>query len=289
MPRLLTKIELEELSIVDDPANQHSYATIYKHKKGKNMADQNDITVGKLQKALDEVNKKLADTTAINEAMTKQLDDIKVEKELLEKKSKMSDKEKEYMDDMDDEDEKKKFLEATEKQRADMIEKARSGDEEITVNGNVVRKSNVGDAVFEAMKSQQEQLDKQKDDIEKANKERIEKEIDAVVKTKYQHVAGTDAERAVALKAIRDLPEDAQKALTAIMDANEKLAKAAFEQLGVHSSYTPTEQNEIKKARSDFETKVKEEIEKSNCTKATAMQRVAAANPELAEKYNAAN
>lgn len=289
MANLLSNIKLNELSLVDDPANEHARVTIFKRtdkKKENGMSDALTKQVGDLTKQVEELTKKLEDETAAKSKAEETAAALKADLELAEKKSKLSSEEKEYMDDIEDEDEKKKFLNATAKQRSALIEKAKAGDEIIKVNGRDIKKSAVGDEVFEALKAQQEQAEADRERFEKAEKARVEAELTDIVKTKYAHVAGDVGERVEMLKAMRDMSETTRKAFEKVFESAEKLAKAAFDTKGSAYSYTPQADDDVSKARSKFDDLVEKEMQASNVVKSVATQRIAERHPDLIKQFN---
>lgn len=142
-------------------------------------------------------------------------------------------------------------------------------DATITVGGQQIKKSAVGDAQFSVMKALADERDQQK----------LEKRAE----TEFGHVVGTTAEKALVLKGIEGLPEDneTRKATLAILTSAEKMAKNGFDTLG-------RQQGELtetgKAAVAKFEGKVSELVQKG-VSRSDAMSQARRENPELFAEY----
>lgn len=148
-------------------------------------------------------------------------------------------------------------------------ELAKANDETITVGGQELRKSEVGDANFAVAKALRDERDLAK----------FEKRADA----EFGHVPGTTAEKAELLKAIEAMPDEAKKAAEAILTAHEKMVAAGFERLGTGAlPLTATE----KAATDGFNAKVQEIAKRDNIPLSSAMSK---ARREFPEDFAAMN
>jgi hypothetical protein len=203
--RIMREFNIEELSAVDRPAQEHAKMTIMK----RDDETSQDIDKGDTEMTADEkkqvadLQKSVADLTKQLEAATKASDDSKTAVELqeqltaattkaeeaaaeLEKTkaeaaeaaaeaatlkalSEMDAPQREYFDTLD-KGGKDKFMEMTEDERKKSVKKSLDGDETVEVAGRVVRKSVVGEDQFAIFKAQQEQIDKQAEDFAKQEK-----------------------------------------------------------------------------------------------------------------------
>lgn len=140
-------------------------------------------------------------------------------------------------------------------------------DETIKVGGQEFKKSVVGEASFAVAKAAADERDQA----------RVEKRAEV----EFGHVAGTVAEKALVLKAIERLPDDAKAAAEKILLAAETMAKSGFSRLGSSGEQNPT----AKAATQAFIEKV-EEIEKTEkCDRMAAMRKARVAHPDLFEAY----
>lgn len=140
-------------------------------------------------------------------------------------------------------------------------------DETIKVGGQEFKKSVVGDAAFAMTKA--------------AAAERDQARVEKRAEVEFPHVAGTVAEKALVLKAIEGLPDDAKAAAEKILTSAETMAKSGFSRLGSSGEQSPT----AKAAQQAFIEKV-EEIEKTEkCDRTSAMRKARVAHPDLFEAY----
>lgn len=131
------------------------------------------------------------------EQLQKELDAANARTADLEVLAKMSDAEKTYMSKMD-EDGKKKFMAMTEEERKKAMKTAKAADETFAMaDGQVIAKSDVGEAAFAVMKSQNEQL--QKVHEEKATRDALE-----LVKSLCPNLPGEEIAMAGALRKCKD-------------------------------------------------------------------------------------
>jgi hypothetical protein len=143
-------------------------------------------------------------------------------------------------------------------------------DETIKVGDQEFKKSVVGEASFSLAKAA----------AADAAQTRFEKraEVD------FAHVAGTPADKALVLKHIAAMPEDAQKAAEAILLAAENMAKSGFSRLGSGGEQNPT----LKAATDAFIEKVEAIEVAEKCDRMAAMRKARVAHPDLFETYQEA-
>lgn len=182
---------------------------------------------------------------------------------------------------------------ASEKARADAAEKAKTDaeterdkmktdcaaakaellvatDETIKVGDQEIKKSAVGEASFALAKTL-------------AN-ERETAQLEKRAATEFEHLPGTDSEKALVLKTIAGRADDdpTRKALETILTSAEKMLKAGFGRLGAGGGQTETE----KAAEEAFTAKV-EEVKKNNPNMKPheAMEKARVENPDLFATY----
>lgn len=244
------------------------------------MSDKNqDAVITELEKQVGELSQKLdaalknggADKIA---ALQKQLETQKAALDaaedalaLAKAKADMSDEEKEAFEDMKDEEDKKKFLALVPEDRKKFVADLKKGDETITVDGLTIRKSQVGDAQFAVIKSQQARIAASEAEIvkqrEAAETAEISKRVDEVMK----NLPGETDAKVAALKAVSKLPESVQKTLNTMLEAGDKAIKAAFSTIGKHAGKDPSQ---VEKAQA-FERHVAEIAKRDNLSRAAAL------------------
>lgn len=195
--------------------------------------------------------------------------------------AKMSDKEKDHMKDMD-EDAKKAFMALSADDRAKAVAKKAENDEVLKVDGTEIRKSEVGAAQFAVMKSQQDRIAKQDEEIRKERDERVMTELRKRADDEFEHVAGSTDERASMLKALSDMKDETvRKAFEAVFKQAEEMGKHAFDTLGHRHGDTS-----IAKAASDFEATVTKFEDGGKVSKIEALRKARKADPEGFKAYN---
>lgn len=140
-------------------------------------------------------------------------------------------------------------------------------DETLKVEGNDVKKSEVGAASFAVFKS----LNDRAETAECAKRAADE----------FGHVVGTTAEKALVIKALNTMPEDAQKALTAILTSAEKMAAGGFSRLGAGNDDNP----DVRKSIQTFEGKVAEIEKRDGVAKHLAMSKARTEFPDEFKAY----
>lgn len=155
------------------------------------------------KKALDDLQEQ------VNE-LTKSLKSTNDALEAAEREASLSGAERDYADTLEDKD-RAEFVKMSYEDRTKVMEK-RSSDESITVDGEIVYKSVVGDVAFRVMKSQQAALatsaEKQSALEKSLRVQRFQKQADE----DFSRLPGTSEERATALMAIEDIKDEGARA-----------------------------------------------------------------------------
>lgn len=227
--QILKDFELIEISAVDRPAQPTATMAIIKRKtddEGSPMA----LTAAeiaekeKLQKSIKDLEAKLLKTEGSITEITSQLAEATI-------LSKLHDDEKRFRADMDDKA-KKAFDLLSDEERKKKMALTKANDEVIKVAGKEVRKSEIGEAMFAIVKSQQESLVTQ----EKATKKALEAaELTILTKRagdEFSHLTGTAEEIAGVLKAFEGMPDEVKKTAEGLLSSAEKLAAKAFNREG---------------------------------------------------------
>lgn len=201
MSKLLTKLDIEEVSLVDEGANPDAHIAFFKSKKGIEMT-------------IEELKKKLSEETA-------KVATLEIEKADLEILSKMSDHEKSYMDGLSDDD-KKKFMgldaEGRKKMMGDKYKKSLSPDDIKKMQDDVTKAETKVTELTETVNKRDEEIAKLKGDVET-------QELRAEVEKKYPNSKGTTDEKVEMLKSIRAIENEVvRKNLIDSMDQAERLA-----------------------------------------------------------------
>lgn len=234
-----------------------------------------------LQGQLDEALTKLDEVTT---ALESTLAEKKAAEDALKIEKQMTADEKDYCQGMSA-DEKSAFMAKPPEERKKEMNKRAEGDETVTVEGQTIKKSAVGEAQFAIIKAQAERIAKSEkaiaDEIEKREVAEFTKRADEA----YKHVPGSVEERANVLRHISKLEnEELRKSLDAILESAEKLAKAGFAKLGAKGG-KPEDQNLEKQAR-EFMSKV-DNIRRDfpKMTRQEALSKARRDNPELFKAY----
>lgn len=114
------------------------------------------------------------------------------------------------------------FIEMAADEREACVKACATDEEQFTADdGTVVAKSKVGDAVYKVLRSQQEQISKQRDDMEmEAMKKRAGAEL--------SHLPGELTAKAKALRAINGLQAEDRDCVVAMLKAGDDASKAGF-------------------------------------------------------------
>lgn len=263
-----------------------------------------------LQKKVDELTAKVAELTGQLEKakdgqavieLQKQLDAMKVQvTDLTDKlakaeeaakteaeKAKMTDEEKEYADRLKDEDKKKKFLGMSKAERSAEIAKAKDGDETITVAGQSIKKSVVGEAAFAVFKAQAEETAAMQKRLDEETEKRLSAELTKRAETEIANLPGDVTKKVGVLKAIDKMDKETQDTLTTMLKAGDSAIKSAFESLG-HRDGKGELSKKGKEAVDAFEKRVSEVAARDKLGKTEAMTKARQEFPKEFEAYQAA-
>lgn len=273
--RILRDFRLDKIAAVDNPCQEGARVAIIKRKDD----DMNEIE--KLKKEHDEAIAKInGDWQTKLDALTKQVEKMQADLEVEKAKAKMTDEDKEFMEDEKDEEKKKKFLAMTPELRKAEIAKRKSGDETIVVGGATIRKSVVGEAAFGVLKAQQVLIEESKTALAKAEDERETAKIEKRVDEEFKHVVGKTADKAKVLKHMAKASKDVQDAFEAIMKSAESMIAKGFERFG-HGDGSV----DVRKGQAPFNEAVSKIMARDKISKSRAMEKAAIEHPDLYEAY----
>lgn len=210
--------------------------TIWANECALREAIEDAVKDGKpVQPVLNEYVMSLAQSLLTNEdpamsaELQKQLDEAKAQNAVLTAEAGMNDAQKAYYGTLD-ETAKASFRALDPSTRDVMVSTAKAGDETINFNGAEIKKSAVGDATFQILKSQQEEINTQKEASTVAKFTEMAKSADFVT------LPGDLIAKASALRAIDGLPEVAKAAVTAMLKAGNEAMKARHAPAAQHVS-----------------------------------------------------
>lgn len=153
--------------------------------------------------------------------------------------AKMNDVTKSYYEGLSDE-EKEGFLKmdvAVQKSTAEAAHKKtedlkKANDESIVVSGKTIMKSEVGDAMFAVIKSQQEEISEAQT-IAKAEREaREQQEFVKQAEGLLPNLPGDPNEKGIVLKSINTMPANVSKSLMAMLAAGNAAIEKGFDEIG---------------------------------------------------------
>ena len=159
--------------------------------------------------------------------MSEKYESVVAKNEELTKFAALSDDEKTFVAKMTPE-EKKKFMDASAEEKKKQMDGVKKSDETLTVGGETISKSAVGDAqfaVFKRLAAAEERIAKAEEAAEMA---RLEKRA----ADEFKHLPGTPAAIAKMLKAVGSMSADVAKSLEAVMKAADANAEGAFKKNG---------------------------------------------------------
>ena len=212
------------------------------------------------------------------EALEAQVAELTKSLALAESLAKLSDKERAFMSQLDDEA-AEEFRAAAKEKRDQLMNKAAEGDEVFkSVDGMEIRKSAVGPA-FDILKSQDEALRVTRAELAKQADRAQTVELMKRAEEEFANLPGETVAKVAVLKGLAGLDVDAQATLTAMLKAgNEALAKG-FQSFGVSGG----KPQDITKAAKRDELIKAHMAANPNVTKAVAEVAVISAHPELYE------
>jgi hypothetical protein len=204
----------------------------------------------KIEKAIPDFNKNLGEEDAPLVLKTDKEDQMSKEAlEALQKKfdeqtaqlakttfiAGLNDVEKAHYNGLDEEGQvafEKMDADARAKAVKDAIAKKEAGDETFEMDGATVKKSEVGDAMFMILKAQQARLESSEAEAAKLKAEAVSKALEEESETLWPNTPGTPAEKATMLKAIRNLPKDAQETQMNLMKSADEAFAKSFKEAG---------------------------------------------------------
>ena len=148
----LKNIKIDEVSLCSKGMNEGAEISLWKSE------DKNEETVVKSDNSKQE-DKPMVDEkkTYSQEELDAQVKKVREEKDAEIKKlqliASLTDMEKSYFNSLKSDEEKDGFLKMDSKARAKVVQKAQDSDESLTIEGEVIRKSDVGDAYFKILKT----------------------------------------------------------------------------------------------------------------------------------------
>lgn len=273
MPTELKELALEEISLVDRPANKSARVLLWKSETGPpkddekeedddNPADSGVISArttgdkptGKETKVPDDKTKKAGgdDLAKQVETLTKQVEELTTERDAAVAKAEKADAD----------------LKATTE-----AAKKSAGDEVYTTSdGDQIRKSEVGASVYDILVKQDQQL----------AAERNARELDGFTKdaeTNLANLPGEPLKKGAALLAVSKLGDGPRETLEEMLKAGD----AALGDLGKPAGGTgePTSLAKAKDATVQFNAKVAEIAKRDNCSHMDASSRAVSEHPEL--------
>ena len=194
--------------------NERLAAELKEAKKASGTANTEELDALKAQ--LEEVNK--------------QLETLKSERDAAVAKADLSDAERTFVETLDAEN-ASEFMKMSKKARASFMKTADETDETLVVGSRTVRKSIVGEDVFEVMKAQEERLKLSEEIAKKERDDRITTQLQKRAEAELNNLPGSVAEKVDVLKAVSGLDE-------AVVETLNKIFKAADESLsGAYTSF----------------------------------------------------
>lgn len=208
--------------------------------------DMNELE--KLQKKLDDLQKKLDDDAKTAAAEIAKFKVI----------SKMDDDTKTYLNSLDEEGQAE-FLKKDEKGWVEEIKKSKTDDESFLIHGRTIRKSVVGEDVYEVMKAQQAEIETGKDIAKKEKEKRETAEFTKEAETLYKNLPGDPVAKGKVLKSVKELPKEEKEALTAMLKAgNDAFNKSkVFDEIGSDEVSEDSPEGKLNKMAEDHAEKNK--------------------------------
>lgn len=158
-------------------------------------------------------------------------------------------------------------------------------DDIVTIEGQRIAKSDVGEAMFNILKSQSDKIAKANAEIKKARDEAEMATLRKRADDLYSHVPGTTDERASMLKSIGTMPEALRKSFEKVLMQSEKLSAQAFGKIGKSLA----EIEDLGKSAKGFEHKVAEIQKRDSCSRTDALSKARTEDPEGFKAYQSAS
>lgn len=280
MATKLMSLKLNELSLVDYPANKQAQMTIHK-RSNAGAADNKEQEMDK--KEFDDAIAKLkAENDRVVKALTEKVAKLETDNAMAVAKAKMSDDEKAHMEELS-EDQKKAFSDMKPDERKKAMGVKKSGDS-ITVGGIKIFKSRVGEDTFNALKSQSDEIAKNGEAIKKAEEAREMAVLEKRASDEFGDVVGTDVEKAQVLKHMSTASEEVRKSFDAILKAANDTASPAFKRLGHSQGHVD---QAVEKAAEPFKKRVAEIRKRDDCSRVEALRKAQGEFPKEFEAFQA--
>lgn len=249
-------------------------------------ANENAGLAADLQGQLDDLAKTVEELKTASATAKSELDKANAEKAeaeaIAKTMSEMDEDEREHYKSLSKEDQAK-FRGLSSGDRKKAVKKAADDDETITIDGKAIRKSAVGDGVFEIMKAQAKQIEKTQAEVAKERNAREQAEFTKRAEA-LAHVPGSVEERTAMVAAVSKMSPELRKSFEAVLEQSDKLGKAGFDKLG-HGGGKGAEDDTLAKASRDFMAKVAEIRSRDKCTESLAMSKARKEFPKLFEAY----
>jgi hypothetical protein len=178
-----------------------------------------------------DVSKDLEALKAQVEKLTADLAKASAEKDEAVAKAALSDTERAFHATLDAEN-AAEFMKMGSKARASFMKTASETDDTLTIAGRTVRKSVVGEDVFEIMKAQEERTKDVEKQAAKDRDDRITTQLAKRVDDELDNLPGTVDEKVALLKAVSSLGNAETATLNKILKASNDAMSGAFEALG---------------------------------------------------------
>lgn len=258
------KKQLEEL--------QKTVANLTKQLEAAN-ADDPAKKNAELQKQLDEATVKI-------DELTQAAEQGKVEKEEALVKAKMTDAEKDFMDLLDKDDDKKRFMSADKAERRRMMNKADDDNPVVYKSertGEEFRKNDDARLVVYAKQADEDARIAQDERTKRENSELTKRAEDEL-----SDFTGEVVDKVGVLRAIDQMDEKPRALLKNMLETGGKAIKAAFNRVG-HGD------GSLEKSGRDFEKRVAEIKSRDNCSRADALKTAARECPDEFKAYQEAS
>lgn len=185
---------------------------------------------------------------------------------------------------------KEAFLKSTPEERAKTVAKAREGDETVEIEGQTIRKSEVGATMFSVLKMQNARIAASEIAVKAAVKASEDAVFKAEASTLFDGYPGTEDEKTNLLRVVSK-DSGAKKALEAIVKSANKVRDTVFKEFGhVDETGEVIEGSSTGEAEAQI-NKLADEIRKSNTGMSfeQAVSKVLDEHPELYAQYDAEN
>jgi hypothetical protein len=166
------------------------------------------------------------------DALNKKVDDLTARLAKSETRASMTDEHRAHYDALTDDAMREAFGKASPQEREATVALAKSADETLTVEGETVRKSDVGEATFRILKKQQERIEAEAKVAKSEREARVQKELEAEAEALWPNLAGTPSDKAELLKGIKAMPEAARAAQMTIMKSSDEAMAKQLTELG---------------------------------------------------------